>query len=230
MSDPDTIHRDLWRRGLLLTASEAGASAAFARVLRAQPNVLKLSEDRRRRLVVLGASEWSPDGSPSIAGGPADALHHLTDRRQRSAWVCRDVEQWGEIESSRALGLSKSAIAPLVEEARQRLRAVGLDPAAAAAALLEWSRTINPTRAIEQVHKDLRGATIRRRLLTLLQVLILFGAMAVIAWVGRDLLGVSERERAMRALQESLSNPMPDEASKKERHEDRSTPRPGGAP
>jgi hypothetical protein len=229
MSDADVILRDLWRRGLLLTGSEAGADAAVARVLRSQPNVLTLSEDRRRRLLVLGAGESSRGTAMTIAGGPGEALRLLHESSQRFAWVGREVEQWGEIEASRALGMPKSAVAPLVEESRQRLRAAGHDSATAAAGLREWSRSIDAGPGLERVRASLRGARLRRRILTAVQLLLLFAAMALVAWIGRDLLGVAERERATRALQEALSNPMPGDQSKKAQRERRPGAA-GGAP
>lgn len=212
----DGVRQEMWRLGLLLTGSEDGASEALVRVLGAHDNILRLSEDRRRRLVVLGAREWrarvagieGDDGSPE---GRASRLASSLESLPREAWALRDVRQWSDAEASRAMGVARSAVATYLAEARAKLNAaLGEDYPAAVAALRRRWESMDVSQGVSRAVQRSRGKARRRRVLALVKLLVLLSALAAISWIGSDLLDASKRERSFKALQDAVSNPIPE--------------------
>lgn len=225
MTEADSILRDLWRVGLLLTGSEAGATSAVLRVLAANENVLKLSEARRRRLVVMGAREWEAKGATGCPEGQAVRAGHASQRgsmpyasdflllepTQREAWVLKDVLGWDEVEVARATGVSKGALAMLLAEASRRLGDAARETADA---LRAWVDAADVRAGVEEACRRVRTVIRRKRLVGAGQVVLLLAAFGLLAWIGADLMRANQRERERRALEEAFSNPMPAEAAK----------------
>lgn len=200
------IEHQAWRLGYLLTGTEAGASAALIRMLRAHDDPRKLSEDRRRRLVVMGAHEWQAK-SGSWQGDPFAAM---LESLPREAWFLSVVEGWGEVEVARAMGVARSALSGYLETAVSRLRAaLGSEYEAAADALRERVRQLDPAASVASAHLLARRWAVRRRAVAALKFVVLVGALALFVWIGRDLLRAAERERVNKGLSESISNPIP---------------------
>ncbi len=225
LSESESIQRELWRLGLLLTGSGAGATAALVRVLRGHENVRKLSEDRRRRLVVMGAREWLASGgaADADAGSPAGRgvrLATTLEALPREAWVLREVKQWGEVEVSRAMGVARSAIGGYAEAALSKMRgSLGAEYDAAVGALRTKWGDVEAGAGVEAARRDSRRWMRRKRVSAAVMAAVLLAVMALIAWIGRDLQRASERERSNKALGEAVSNPMPAEEARKSRGE-----------
>lgn len=219
MNTSAAIQTDLWRLGLLLTGTEAGATAALSRVLRAHDDVRKLAEDRRRRLLILGARDWlAAHGTPSPADdSPADKGMRLASTLEalpREVWALREVMQWNDVETARAIGIARSAEATYLAQSTAHLRAsLGNEYEPAIAALRQRWHTVDAAPGIAHAAQSLCGLRRRRRFIAAAQVILLLGLLSLIAWIGTDLIRASERERANQTLQETLSNPMPNETA-----------------
>jgi hypothetical protein len=224
MNESERIRLHLWRLGLLMTGSERGASAALLGVLRVQEDLLKLSHERRLRLLTASARRWRPGAEGELPAGSDDPRSVLAglEALPRVAWVLRDMEGMGEVEVARVLGLGREAAERYAGQARARItESLGTDAAGAVRALREAAEARDPAPAVAALGSSLRRARLRRRLVSAVQALILLGAMALIAWVGRDLLRANTREKEMRTLQERLSLPMSDEQVRERRARER---------
>ncbi|MBL8747272.1 MAG: hypothetical protein JNK58_13065 [Phycisphaerae bacterium] len=214
--ETESIMRELWRLGRLLTGSDPGATASLLRVLAAHDDIRKLAEDRRRRLLVLGAREWlshSPAQS-TPAWDRMPALRSL-DAQPREVWLLHDVEQWGDVEVSRATGVARSAIEGFRRTAHLKLSgACGPEFEHARSSLAAELKNADEASGIDSARRQSRRFTLRRRALAAVKLAALLGVLALIAWIGRDLQRASERERANQAIGEAVSNPMPREGGK----------------
>jgi hypothetical protein len=215
LNTSEAIQTDLWRLGLLLTGTEDGATAALSRVLRAHDDVRRLAEDRRRRLLILGARDWlAANGNPSHAddspAGRSVRLASTLEALPREVWALREVMQWNDVETSRAIGIARSAETTYLAQSTAHLRAALADEYEPAIAELRtrW-HTVDASAGIALAARALRGVRARRRIIAAVQIIALLGVLSLIAWIGTDLIRASERERANQALQETLSNPMP---------------------
>lgn len=215
MNTSEAIQTELWRLGLLLTGTENGATAALSRVLRAHDDVRKLAEDRRRRLLILGARDWlAANGTPSPADdSPANKGMRLASTLEalpREVWALREVMQWNDIETARAIGIARSAETTYLSQSTTQLRsALAGDYDAAIAQLRARWHTVDASSGLALASRALRGVRARRRIIAAAQIIALLGVLSLIAWIGADLIRASERERANQTLQETLSNPMP---------------------
>jgi len=223
MPEAQDIKRELWRLGLMLTGCEEGASAALLYVLAVQENVLKLSEVSRRRLLINGSRRWF---GRNRGGVPHESeltqMMRSMESLPRAAWVLRDVEGIDAVPASQVLGLNRESTERYAEQARAKLRtALGHKNLTAAEMLRAAALNADPGPAMIEVQRSLRGARLRRRTVTLLQVILLFGVLALIAWVGTDLMRANRAEKEVQALQDQVSNPMPAEEARERRSRER---------
>lgn len=239
MDEAHTIKQHLWRLGCLLSGGPDVATEALIDVLRIHPDPSRIALERARRLLLIQVRERAVDPLNGDRSPPPDLpeaarpLWRVASRLeplQREAWALREVLRIGEVEASRITGIPKSALASYLSEARGSIfAAVGPDdPSPATALLRSWMATGQCAPHIAEVEKRLRGAARRRRLIAAMQLLLLLIVMGVFAWIGRDLLRASERERHQRALQQEISNPMSPEDSIRERRQDAGSPGGGG--
>lgn len=225
MTDSATIQTELWRLGLLLTGTDAGATAALSRVLRAHDDPRKIAQDRRRRLLIMGSREWlqrnaAADSADDSPAGRASRLASSLESLPREVWALREVLQWSDVETAHALGIARSAEAAYLDKAAAMLRSALADEYTPAVAALRarWS-TVDAAAGIDAARAGLRAIRIRRRLISAAQLLLLLALLSIFSWIGADLLRASRRERANSALQETLSNPMPRDEALKQRPE-----------
>lgn len=215
----DVILRTLWRRALALTGSRDGAVRALEHLLRVQPNVLKLSDDRRNRLIVIGARAWAASQSGDDAkDNSIESLTRRLEHLPREAWVFCDVEQWSDVQASRAMGVPRAAVASYLDQARSRLQAALGDRYPA---MLQQFRAHagadDHESGIQDAQRRARGGLLRRRAVSIAQVLILLLFMGVLAWVGLDLMHAADHERARNAAGDHISNPIPPEDASRQR-------------
>ena len=213
MTESDRINAELWRLGLLLTGEARGADRALRRVLEAHPSVLKLTADRRLRLLVQGARDAEPSPGESAGSGlRAESLHATIAALEplpRICWTLRDIAGMSEVEAANAVGLSRSACERYADEARGRVAAALGERLGESIEALRLAATIaDPTPSLAEIDRSLAGVRARRRLVATAQILALLGVLALLAWVGSDLIRTHESELEEIKMVEELSAPM----------------------
>lgn len=214
------LQRELWRLGALLTGHATGADQSLHRVLSTQPDVLKLSLERARRLAVLGARDWAASASADQAvrasvSWPA-ALPRLgsIEPLQREAWVLARVLDLGEAEIGRVMGVTREAARRYADEARARLEAPGA-ALPARAELLAWADSVGVDAGLARVDSRLERVRRRRALVATAQVALLAMAMLVVVWLGRSLMRQESAERERLKSTDTISLPMPVDDAKR---------------
>jgi len=223
MSEADDIKRELWRLGLMLTGCEEGANASLLSVLAIQENVRKLSDVRRRRLLINGARRWF-GRTPRDVQRESELTQMMRSMESlpRAAWVLRDVQGLDAVPAAQILGLNRESTERYADQARAKLRTALAHPQVSAAEMLRAAAlNADPGPAMAKVDQAVRGARLRRRCITLLQVLLLFGTLALVAWIGTDLMRANQAEKEVRTLQDQVSNPIPDEEARDRRARER---------
>lgn len=211
MADANELMREMYRLGLLLTGDAAGARAALLRVLSAADNPLKLGEARRLRLLMNGAREWWGEsrGGEGVASGGSSALLRTMEALPRAAWVLLDVEGVDAAQASRMLGVTRQSVERYAEQARLAARAaLGTNYPSAVDALRDAASQANASAGLAMLQADIRRLKARRRRIAALQIAAALACMAIIAWVGKDLMRAADREKDVKSLQQQLSLPM----------------------
>lgn len=220
MHEADTLKQDLWRLGMLLSGSQEGADRALHRVLTSSENVLKLGAERRLRLVVAGAREVEK----ALATRPQGHAERVRDvlagleLLPRVCWVLRDVQGMDEVAAARAVGVSKSAVETYAQKGREAVRAsLGDGMFDAIDALRRAGEGAGAEAGVARVEGSMRKLRARRRLLRAATLLVFFGVLGLLAWIGSDLLRTHERELEQLNIVEDVSVPMsPDDAARRE--------------
>jgi hypothetical protein len=214
MSDAARIKAELWRLGFLLSGSEAGADRALRRVLEVNPDVRKLAAERRLRIAISGARE--APAAISSDGGVARVRDVLSGMEllPRVCWVLRDVEGMSDVETSRAVGVTKAAADQYADQAREKV-AAALEGRVGEAidALRRSAQGLSVDVGMARVDVELAARRGRRRLTTALGLLTLAVAMGLIAFVGRSLIQSEREERAELQMLERV----PESATPEER-------------
>lgn len=218
--EAESIMRESWNLGWQLSGSPEGATAALVRVLAAHDDIRKLAQDRRHRLTVMGAREWlARDSTAPRAGtvpciGAVDRVRAL-DPQPREAWVMLELNRWGEIEASRAMGVARSAVASYHRSAHSDLqKALGSGYDGAVESIRAGGPASEVDAGIDAAMRTARRFTRRRRIFAALKLALLLLVLGTLGWIGLDLQHASERERANQALGDSVSNPIPKGLSK----------------
>lgn len=221
MNERTEALKQVWRRAALLTGDRERAERVLVEVLRVQENPLKLGRARRDRLIVQRAREVGARGElerPILAGDglSAEARQLLEAARalpQQSyeAWLLLEVEGLEEIDGARAMDCSRTAMNRFRSAALDALRPLlGERYDDALASLRRSAETLDPAPSLERIAGALQRIRRRRRLVSLAQVLLLLVCMAVITWVGWDLIRSSDREKERSLIGDTFSSPMPD--------------------
>lgn len=233
MNDRDAITRDLWRRALALSGDRAAADAAVIEALRSRRDLRAVAAFRVNRLIVQGARQWSrsagivaaADGALASAIADESALQLWAgacalERQAFESFVLLDVQGLELIEAARAMDCSRTALIRFREAARSQLDPLLGDAMPAALDSLRAAIvTADPEPSMATIECAQRRLVVRRRLVAATQLFILAACMAVLIWVGIDLLRANDHERNTRVLEESLSLPMSPEDSARARTE-----------
>ena len=210
MDERQRIERQIWRMGLALTGSPAGASWVLAAAWRTNTDVMRLGESRVVRLVGVKSREWMGRNAgygggrtPSDASGMTDearrmrgALREL-DPSAREVWILREVVGLETIEIARGLGCTREVAERDTEAGEGGLMAsLGADMHSAAGAWAGYIGSISAGDAIQSAEMMHRSISARRRIVTLVQIVIVVGIMGVLVWFGLGMLEAqAERER-----------------------------------
>jgi len=221
--------KEVWRRAALLTGDLGRAERVLVEVLRVQDNPLKLGRARRDRLIVQRAREVGAQGDlerPVLAGDglSAEARQLLEAARalpkqSYEAWLLLEVEELEEIDGARAMDCSRTAMNRYRDAALDALRPLlgdGYDDALAS--LRRSAETLDPAPSLERIGGALERIRRRRRLVSLAQVLLLAACLALLSWVGWDLIRSSDREKERSVIGDAYSSPMPEEGGESEVH------------
>lgn len=205
----------VWRLAMLLTDDAVAAEWILNSILRSQPDLLRVGETRRDRMVVLRAREWARgDNNPrsrrereravrrsSQQAGQAPherfsgeakqlwvAARQL-DRQRFEAWLLLDVVGTPEIDASRSLDCSKSAMLNHAQAAREALMPLfDGDLSAAAARLRVQIQEWDAGPALEVARERRRQILLRRRITLAIWIIVLLLIMGVLVWTAWDVM------------------------------------------
>lgn len=207
MDYTEVLKRSLFRRAVLYAGNREGAERVVESVLRVQPQLPRMAEHQRDRLLIQRSREVASSGAAQeseLAGvkleGQAGQLWRLLrglERQQREAWLLLEFEAYEEVPAARAMDCSRTAMNRFHEAANASLAEL-LDEEAKGKAITELGlalEKVDVEPSIDAITARLKGLMVRRRLMTTFKFSLLFGAMAIIAWVGYDLM-TSESNRA----------------------------------
>lgn len=214
MNPSDHLKRSLLRRAVLYAGHREGAERVLEAVVLAQPDLPRLADHQRDRLLIQRSREVGAWGAASseridLAGvaleGPAAQLWKGLsglDRQQREAWMLIEVEQYDEIPAARAMDCSRTAMSRFHEAAGAVLTPLlGSDRDGAIEALRMALENVEVESSALAVDERLARILARRRLVTIVKFAILFAAMGIMAWVGYDLLRSDDGREPSREIQ-----------------------------
>jgi hypothetical protein len=234
MTEADDVKAGLWRLGLLLSGSEAGADRALRRVLATSESILKLGAERRLRLAIAGSREAGPQ-EPSARDNPAASkLRNVLASMEllpRVCWILRDVQGMDEVATARAVGVTKSAAENYAQRGRDAVHAaLGEGFIAGVEALRRAGVEAQAEAGVRRVEESLRAVRSRRRLVRAASLVLFFGVLALLAWIGTDLMRTHDREVSQLKVVEDLSAPMsPDDAQRRQELQRQREGKPAGS-
>lgn len=232
MERRDEIERKVWRRAFALTGDPEGAEAVLVAVWRINPDVARIGESRLDRLIAAKSREHvarrgfaralragAGGAIPAAAGGAGEKddraarlIQAVADLSSplREAWIMRDVIGMKELDVAQALGAPRETVErhrTLAEETLSLRLEENYH-----GAIIAWRAIIGAHGgglALDAARTKLARVVARKRLIALLQFIILIAAMGAMVYVGLDLLGWSERESEQEQLQDLYSVPIP---------------------
>lgn len=231
MNEADDVKEGMWRLGLLLSGTEQGADRALRRVLGASESILKLGAERRLRLAVAGSREA---GITVIAGprNPAARVRDVLGGMEllpRVCWVLRDLQGMDEVETARAVGVTKAAVESYAEKGRAAVRAaLGDNFIEGITALRQAGEGASAQAGIRRVEESLRAVRTRRRLTRAALLLLFLATLALLAWIGADLMRTHDREIDQLRVVDDLSAPMTEEDASRRQQQRERDGRPAG--
>lgn len=226
MEHQEAAERDIWRKGLALTGDPEGATRVLVSVWKVRTDVLRLHESRVARLVATRSRDVIEDrggygrglieaarrpGGPAISEEARRAVEAIGDleQRLREAWVMRRVLGMDDLDIARATGVAKASVernAANAEETLQ-LRLEG----EYAKAVEDWSGFVmsyEPRVELEQARQRQKRIVARKRVLAILQFLVLLGALGVVIWIGLGMLEAEEARDRGESPEDPYSVPM----------------------
>ncbi len=210
MDERERIERQIWRKGLALTGSPAGASWVLAGAWRTNTDVLRLGESRVVRLTAVKAREWMA-GNGGFGGGRMPThTDGLTDeaRRMRGAlreldpsarevWVLRELIGLDTLGIARGLGCTREVVDRYCEAGEGGLMAsLGTDMHSASNAWAGYVGTISSGDAIAEAQRLHAAISVRKRIVTLIQIAVLLSIMGVLVWFGLGMLDAQKQKES----------------------------------
>lgn len=226
MSTLAELEQSVFQRGLILTGDASGAAHVTRAILARYDDLRRVGESALLRAIVQDARAWPREFDPATPSAvspwepptaPERQLFHAVAAlpvQQREAWTLTRLEQLGDVEASRAMDCSRTALREVhlagADHALRPLLGDAYEPAIEA--LRKSLAAVNPADALSDVRVRLRAVVLRKRLVRLLMFLLFLAACATLWWVMTDLHHANEREVEQRRLyeaeQEKFSVPM----------------------
>lgn len=217
------LQRDLWRRAWLLTGEADAAERVLTQVLSVRLDPRRLTRAQRDRLIVQRSREVMSSRRGGVPGPGAGESANLSaeanqllaaawrlPRQSLEAWLLRDVEALEEIPAARAMDCSRTAMGRFREAALESLRPLlGDQYEGALAELHRAPGEADPEPALERIRSAVERARRRRRLKTAVMIAVFVLCAGLLVFVGFDLQRANDSERALRAIQDRFSAPMP---------------------
>ena len=207
MEDRERTERRIWRRALTLTGNPDGASWVLANAWKANANVMRLGESRALRLTAIKSRAWiGANGGYAGNRTPANAEALTDDARRfrgalrelepsaREIWLLKNVVALDEMEIARGLGCTREVVDRYSQAAEHGLMAtLGPDMHAGANAWAGFIGSISAADAIEQAQHMQRAIRTRKRIVSLIQIVVVLAVMGALVYFGLVMLNAQEQ-------------------------------------
>ena len=210
MDERERIERQIWRKGLALTGSPVGAGWVLAGAWRTNTDVMRLGESRVVRLVAVKSREWMAANSGYGGGHTPNDTAGLTDeaRRMRGAlrqldpsarevWILSEMVGLETIEIARGLGCTRD-VADRYREAGEGglMASLGADMHSASGAWAGYVGSLTSGDAIADAHRMHAIIKVRKRIATLIQIVVVLAIMGAMVWFGLGMLDAQSQREA----------------------------------
>ena len=220
MEAGEAYERRVWRIALLLTDDDRAAGEILEHVIGVQPDLAKVGETRLGRMIVQASRERSGAGGRALAefveldeGALAlwEEVRGLGEQA-REAWVFRELEGMGAVETARVMDCSRTAVeevhlAGAVRALAQRFGEEGL--AGSTVRLADALDRLDATGALERASATRGRVVMRRRWVSAAMLGVLLTCFGLMVYVLIDLLGWDERTEMGKMRSDEYSNTVP---------------------